>query len=182
MYMNTSTSENPINKELKILYPLKQRLERCDRLFLEHQVSLMHGDFETAQMRLEQVYEMRQLHLQIMEELLLPLYEEIQVEPPKGGRTHYFIREKKLILREFSKFIRINSDVLLNASHKKADIVFLFEDYVWLRDLLDHHDAREKAFLFPVLEDKLDSKRCNEIATIIETKFTALEKESANWD
>ena len=38
---------------------------------------------------------------------------------------------------------------------EELDIVNIFEDYAWLKDLLDHHDAREKAFLFPILDEKL---------------------------
>ncbi len=130
----------------------------CDRLLIEHQISLMHNNVEKALLQFEQLYEIRTTHLKIMEEKLLPLYETVLDEFPKGGKPLYFIREKKLILKDLNRFIRLQGRMLLNPDSVKIDLVELFEEYAWFKDLLDHHDAREKVFLFPVLDRNLDEK------------------------
>jgi hypothetical protein len=130
----------------------------CDKLLMRHQVSLMRKEVEKAMIQFEQLYEIRSTHLKIMEEELLPLYKSVLNEFPKGGKPLYFIREKKLILKDLNRFIRLQGQTLLSPDSVKIDLVKLFEEYAWLKDLLDHHDAREKVFLFPVLDRNLDEK------------------------
>ena len=139
--------------KFKIFDDLKYNLEWCDELFLQHQIHLMHQDLEQAVTIFEYLVKVRTRHLHIMEELLLPAFEEIVENIPQGAKPLYFIREKKLILKNLEKYIRKLGNILLHS--EELDIVNIFEDYAWLKDLLDHHDAREKAFLFPILDEKL---------------------------
>ena len=87
----------------------------------------------------------------------------------------YFIREKKLILKNLDKYIRKLGNILLHS--EELDIVSLFEEYAWLKDLLDHHDAREKAFLFPILDARMPDSSRQEALQNISTQFKQLRKE-----
>ncbi len=137
---------------------LSSQLVFCDKLLLDHQVSLMHKKYEQALSQFEQLYEIRTTHLQIMEEKLLPLYESLHLEYPKGGRPLYFIREKRLILKELNRQVRLLGQFILHPEQITLDLVNLFEEYAWLKDLLDHHDAREKGFLFPSIDKELSKE------------------------
>jgi len=119
----------------------------------------MHKNYEQALMQFEQLYEVRAGHLEVMENKLLPIYESLLKEYPKGGKPLYFIREKKLILKDLNRHIRFLGDLILNPKTIKLDLVKLFEEYAWFKDLLDHHDARERAFLFPTLDGKLTHQK-----------------------
>lgn len=137
---------------------LAKNLDYSDQLLLEHQVLLMHQKIESAQRKLEALYTYRKAHLNIMESLLLPAFQLILKEMyPEGAKPLYFTREKALILKELERVVRQMGDLVLHA--KQADIVTIFEDYATFKDLLDHHDAREKAFLFPTLESKLETAK-----------------------
>ena len=155
---------------------LKQSLELCDELFLQHQIHLMHQDIKQAVTKFEQLVSIRTQHLKIMEELLLPAFEEIVENIPYGAKPLYFIREKKLILKNLDKYIRKLGNIFLHS--ERLEIVRLFEEYAWLKDLLDHHDAREKAFLFTILDEKLPDSTKQELLQDINKRFKQLEKSS----
>jgi hypothetical protein len=129
---------------------LQKNLELCDRLFLEHQSALMHKKNEQALHLFGKIYNYRMSHLSAMENILLPAFEKIVPDIPKGAKKIYFLREKKLIERELKRMIRMLSESVLH--NTTLDLLHLFEEYVWLKDLLDHHDAREKTFLLPTLQ------------------------------
>ena len=148
-----------LTREHFSIIDLVKILEFCDKLLIDHQINLMHNDFEQALEQFEQLYKIRTTHLQIMEERLLPLYKSVLTEFPEGGKPLYFIREKKLILKDLNRHVRFLGQLVLNPAQVTLDKVKLFEEYAWLKDLLDHHDAREKAFLFPILDkEKLFSE------------------------
>jgi len=139
---------------------LKKNLEYCDSRFLEHQLLLMHRKIDPAFAIFEQLVQIRKVHLSLMEQCLLPAFIKTKDKIPQGAKPLYFEREKKQILKYLNSYVRKLANTLLHSA--KLDIVGLFEDYAWLKDLLDHHDAREKAFLFPTL-DALNEKRRAEI-------------------
>jgi len=151
---------------------LKKNLEYCDSLFLDHQLLLMHRDTEQAFEIFEQLLAIRKVHLSVMEQSLLPAFVEVKETIPDGAKPLYFEREKKQIL----KFLEIHARKLGNTvlQSEKLDIVALFEDYAWLKDLLDHHDAREKAFLFPALDALNETKR-TEILEDVSSQLVSLE-------
>lgn len=135
----------------------------------------MHKNFERALFQFEQLYKIRTKHLQIMENKLLPLYQSLLTDFPKGGRPLYFIREKKLILKKLNRFVRFLGELVLNSGKTKLDLVKLFEEYAWLKDLLDHHDAREKAFLFPTLEKKMSKDNRQQLLSELAQSYPNME-------
>ncbi len=150
---------------------LVKQLSFCDKLLIEHQISLMHKNYEQALLQFEQLYEIRTTHLQMMEEKLLPIYKSLLAKYPAGGRPLYFIREKKLILKDLNKHVRFLGQLLLHPQQIKLDLVRLFEEYAWLKDLLDHHDAREKVFLFTVLVNEMTEENKHKLFDEISLSF-----------
>ena len=60
----------------------------------------------------------------------------------------------------------------------ELEIVSLFEEYAWLKDLLDHHDAREKAFLFAILDKKLQGSEKLELISTISKQLSSLARDN----
>jgi len=153
---------------------LKYNLEVCDDLFLQHQLQLMHKNVEQAFGLFEKIVLIRGLHLEIMEDLLLPEFIKISDQIPAGARPLFFVREKKQILKYFNKYIRDLGSILLHSA--ELNIVHLFEEYTWLKDLLDHHDAREKAFLFPTLDARLEPSLKHQLLQNVAKRLLTLEE------
>jgi len=130
---------------------LQQVLLFCEELLTFHQISLMHKQPEQALLYFEQLYETRRLHLDHLENRWIPYYESSFPKLPKGGKPIYFRRERKLILKHTEKYVRLFSRYVQNPRAIKLDLPRLFEEYMFLKDLLDHHDARETKILLPFL-------------------------------
>ncbi|KAA3617545.1 MAG: hypothetical protein D8M58_01715 [Calditrichaeota bacterium] len=143
-------------------------------MFIDHQIFLLKKDYEQALLIFERLYDIRTIHLKIMEEKLLPLYESALNEFPKGGKPLYFIREKKLILKDLNKQMRFLGQFVLHPEKVELNLVKLFEEYAWLKDLLDHHDAREKAFLFPTLEKELPDEQKKNLLEMVAMDYPDL--------
>jgi hypothetical protein len=171
MFLNSL--EMKINSKPQSFSDLRYNLEVCDELFLQHQLQLMHHNIEQALVFFEKLVMVRQLHLEIMEKLLLPAFIKITDKIPAGARPLYFEREKKQILNFLDKYARKLGKIILHSA--ELNIVTLFEEYAWLKDLLDHHDAREKAFLFPGLDKKLEIQAKKKILQSITAKLSILE-------
>lgn len=137
---------NPITKFSDLAFVLQY----CDELLIEHQIYLMQKKIESAFASFEKIYIIRKKHMQIAYDSLIPQYIKHMNKVPEGGKPNYFLRETNLIQRLLDAKIRYLGGLMLNGNNQNLDIVNLFQDYVSLKDLIDHHDAREKAFLFPV--------------------------------
>jgi hypothetical protein len=143
------------------------RLHRfADHLFIEHQAACMEHNWDIALRKLELMYELRIQNIKVENEFLLPLYKSEISEIPKGGALKYFEREHKLIAKYLKSIIHNISDIVLHELSDKINLVKLFENYKDVKDLLDHHDAREREFLFKLLDENID----------IQTKSSILEK------
>lgn len=145
-----------------------------DDLLIEHQLNCMKGEWGKAYSTLEILYKLR---IQIMsdeEDFLIPKYESVLSKIPKGGAIKYFIREHILIRKYFDKFIREVSQKALDPENNNIHLVSLFENYHNLKDLLDHHDSRDRMFLFTQLDEFLDKKSQSEILNIIAQRQVSL--------
>lgn len=124
----------------------------CDQLFVRHQISLMRSERDGAYDAFHQMYRLRSALIAAEEDLLLPAYGKFVTDPQPGAALRYFKREHKLILRQLNAFMKR----LMNLALQEADIlprrVSLFEEYHDFKDLLDHHDARDRVFLYPALD------------------------------
>jgi iron-sulfur cluster repair protein YtfE (RIC family) len=128
--------------------------ERLDEIFLLHQESLLRLDLETAAERLR-IYE-RELraHMQVEEDLLMPVYE--RAGKIAGGPPEFFIGEHRRMLEFLARFAA-TLDELKGASGDPArGVIRLFDEEAMFKSLCEHHDMRERAIFFPTLDRVTD--------------------------
>jgi len=147
-----------------------------DDLLIEHQVHCMQGEWEKAYSSLELLFKLRTQIMSNEEELLIPQYDTILAEIPKGGAVKYFLREHKLIRKYLDDFMHRVSQQVLNPGISSIKLVSLFEDYHNLKDLFDHHGSRDRVFLFPQLDKLLDKNTQSEILNLFARRQLALLK------
>jgi hypothetical protein len=129
------------------------------QLFIEHQIACMFGFWDEALHAMEMMYDLRMQNITNEEELLLPLYQSEIMEIPQGGAIKFFLREYELIKKKLNSIVRNNSNIVLNNSGNEVNLVKLFEDYHSVKDLLDHHDARDRVFLYKLLDENLNKEK-----------------------
>lgn len=134
-----------------------------DELFLQHQSYLMIDDLENALLTFEKIFEYTNQNILDEEEYLIPYYASHPESIPQGGAVYFYEREHKLLRRELMKYLKMYSEALLHPDSVKLDIVRIFDDYYDLKDLFDHHDARERVFLYKILDKILPSGKKKEI-------------------
>ena len=138
---------------------LSRQLAQTDEWLTEHQLAFMEERWEAGMVCYEKVYELRRYHLRFMAESLLPLFRQHYPQPPSGARPLYFEREKKLILKTMRPYAYLFPRLYLAGRMETLNLARLFDEYMYLKDLLDHHDAREKGFLFRLLDEGLSGER-----------------------
>lgn len=126
--------------------------ELSNVLFLDHQQQCMQGFWENAYARLYAVYHLREHAMQIEEQWLIPLYQSRVMEVPKGGAVKYFMREHALIRKRLHSFLQRIKHTLFDPNREEINLVSLFEAYHTFKDLLDHHDSRDRVFLYRELD------------------------------
>ncbi len=157
-------------KELDLIH------KHVDELFLHHQAYLMAEDLENAMLTFEKIYEYTDQNIKDEEEFLLPYYAAHPDSIPKGGAVYFYEREHKLLRRELKKYLRLYSEALLHPGRVEIDIVKIFDDYYDLKDLFDHHDARERVFLFTTLDEIMPQAEKEKILCRIEERQRAMLK------
>jgi len=135
-------------KSFSDLLVLRQQL---DELFFEHQRALIRGDLDTALGRLEG-YESELLdHIWDEEEVLIPIY-AASAEAPVGGSPEIFLYEHRKI-KEYLVLFKAEFVKLSAAEDLERAVIFLLDSEVIYKRLLVHHDAREREFLYPLLDE-----------------------------
>jgi hemerythrin-like domain-containing protein len=128
-----------------------------NNIFLEHQIAIMNGELENAYTHLRFLSKLIKRHISDEEELLIPVYEKLISPEPPGGAIRYYLREHKQILRILNKLVSNLKEWLTNPPGQ-IDIVRQFDSYYKFKELLDHHDSRERVFLYRLLDQKLSPK------------------------
>ncbi len=131
--------------------------EYTDQVFIDHQKLIMNARFEDSYIQLSRLAVLLKQHAMDEETLLLPPYQErIQPEPP-GGAVRFYQREHQQILRMMNTYI---TDLNLWRKNPPADVELVrrFDSYYKFKELLDHHDARERVFLYRMLDQKLSQQ------------------------
>ena len=126
-------------------------------MFLEHQIAIMNGELDNAYSHLRFLLKLIKKHISDEEELLIPVYEKLINPKPPGGAIRFYLREHKQILRILNKFV-LNLKEWLTNPPRQIDIVRQFDSYYKFKELLDHHDSRERLFLYRLLDQKLSPK------------------------
>ena len=131
-----------------------------NQMFLEHQIAIMNGKLDNAYSQLRFLLKLIKRHISDEEELLIPVYEKLIRPEPPGGSILFYLREHRQILRILNKFV-INLKEWLTNPPGQIDIVRQFDSYYKFKELLDHHDSRERVFLYRLLDQKLNQKEKN---------------------
>lgn len=127
------------------LLDLHRRL--LDR-FLEHQLLLVDRDLPAARAALDGFAEALRRHARDEEELLLPIYGS-RADPPAGGSVELFVGEHRKMSEALD---RIASMLERTGDDPRRRIVEILEEEARFKSLLDHHDRREREFLYPLLD------------------------------
>ena len=124
---------------------------RCmDQLFETHQIALMKNEPEQAIDILDRLTDLMAVHVRDEEELLLPLYEQKISPVPAGGAAEFYRREHEQIMG-FLKRFREHQPV----GRDEISLVHYFDMCTMYKDLIEHHHARERTFLYRLLDGKL---------------------------
>ncbi len=157
---------------------LTRQLETLDGWLREHQLAFMERRWREGILLYEKVYELRRYHLDFMESELLPRFEDRYPKPPHGARPGYFRREKKLIIKTMRPYAHLFGRLYLREAMEELSLPRLFDEYMYLKDLLDHHDAREKGFLFRMLDEALSRET---VGTLLINYARGVEQREARW-
>jgi len=157
------SAEPEIIRSLLSCDSLNQILQNCDRLFLQHQILIMQGKWEKAYGILYAVYVVRTFLMKAEEEQMLPPYQSDRDTFPEGGNPKFFLREHKLIRKQMDRFVKKMSERVINGKSGSNELVTLFEMYQDFKDLTDHHDARDRLFLFSRLSGTEQAVICKEL-------------------
>ena len=131
---------------------MMDRHTHLDALFLEHQTAVLDRDLTSARGALEAYALALDAHISEEEKHILPLYRARVPEQP-GGQTQMFLDEHariRLLLGELVKRV----DALAAAADRPdaKTVLLLLEQETQFRNYMDHHDRRERAFLYPGLD------------------------------
>jgi hemerythrin-like domain-containing protein len=125
---------------------------RFDELLEKHRIALMQLDLPVAQRALEAFAAALREHIEQEELLILPRY--AQLEAPPGGALALFTGEHQKLLEFVRRFERaLRTLAAEGPAHRK--VLPLLDQQATFKNLLEHHDARERNLLYPTLEQQL---------------------------
>ncbi|MFN7948064.1 MAG: hemerythrin domain-containing protein [Blastocatellia bacterium] len=124
--------------------------EQLNELFLQHQEALLQRDVTAAQQRLREYERELHAHMQVEEELLMPVYERAGRIP--GGPVEFFTGEHCRMREFLSRFATTLEEMKGNPADLSRRIIRLFDEEAVYKQLAEHHDARERNIFFPALD------------------------------
>lgn len=123
-------------------------------LLLLHRDSVVGLDFKEARERLARFERELRRHMEDEETLLLPLY-EARVAPVRGADADALRLEHRSILRALGEVALRVGKLAEDSSAGRREAHLLLDAEGLLLHLLDHHDRRERATLYPLLDQAL---------------------------
>ncbi|MBO0726955.1 MAG: hemerythrin domain-containing protein, partial [Blastocatellia bacterium] len=142
--------------------------ERLDELFLLHQESLLRLDLEMAAERLRIYDRELRAHIQVEEDLLMPVYE--RAGKIAGGPPEFFTGEHRRMLEFLARFAAALDELKGASGDPARGAIRLFDEEAAFKSLCEHHDMREGAIFFPALDRVTDK---TERRDLIDRCFTA---------
>lgn len=131
-----------------------ERHTNLDALFLEHQTALLDRDVTSARGALEAYAIALDAHINEEQAHILPVYKERVPEQP-GGQTQMFLDEHariRVLLADLQKKV----DALCSPEKPDAkSVLALLDQETQFKNYMDHHDRRERSFLYPGLDGAL---------------------------
>lgn len=167
-------SMNGTNPSLLQLLDVHTLLED---LLLAHQTALLDRNLPAAAHWLQQFDSQLRQHIADEEAWILPVYAE-HIDPPEGAKLIFFQSEHEKLLKSLdelhARLMAIEpagtplqfGDILAPPAPSQIsarEIIALLDRESSFKDLLQHHDARERTFLYPLLAAHLPDTAQREI-------------------
>jgi len=167
---------NPIPLKYNSISALNNFHLYIDELFLQHQLHLMNNRRKDAIHLLVYIQHLIRQHVLDEEKLLIPVYQRLINPAPAGGAIEFYLREHSEILRQIDRFINTLKS-WESIKQLEIKLVHQFDNYFRFKDLLDHHDARERVFLYRLLDQKLAKTEKKNILDIFSKNLKKIEDE-----
>jgi hemerythrin-like domain-containing protein len=129
---------------------LPEEHREVDELFLRHQEALLARDFATAEALLEAVTRAVARHIEVEEREVLPLYRE-RISPEPGGDAELILAEHRKIEAYLKRFGE-RMAAWRAQTPSPREVLALLDVQSQFKHLMDHHDRRERSFLYPAME------------------------------
>ena len=124
---------------------------RMERYLVLHQEALLDMDLPMARQFLQEHAALTRRHIGEEEQVLFPVYGARVGELP-GGSLEQFRAEHGLIQRTLDELLEKAADLRLDQRDIRRRVIALFDREAMYKHLLDHHDRRERATLYPALD------------------------------
>jgi iron-sulfur cluster repair protein YtfE (RIC family) len=137
-------------KSITRFMDLTQEHEDLDELFLKHQEKLVEQDLPAATSLLASYRSELLEHMELEETGLFPIYDRLEALP--GGGVHLFQAEHDKIREILESVERRLSDLSADGPDLSRQIVQLLDEESLLKRVMEHHDLRERRFLYPMID------------------------------
>lgn len=135
----------------KSLMIFMERHRVLEELFLQHQEELVCLKLDKAKRHLETFAKELRHHMYIEEKYVLPLYEK-KVPPQPGAAAFLFYGEHQKMKEFLSKIISKMKKLSAKSKMIRRQVIDLLDLETRFKDILMHHDLREKNMLYPKLD------------------------------
>jgi len=124
--------------------------EHLNAMFLLHQQALLAFDVELATMRLARFERELLSHMSVEEDLLMPVY--ARAGRIQGGPIEFYTGEHKRMLDFLARFNEKLKALKESQANLALGIIELFDVEAQFKQLMQHHDSRERNILYPALD------------------------------
>jgi len=140
--------------EIRALEPLVDLHQALDVLLLEHRVALMRAELPAALRAIRRFGIWMRRHIQDETELILPVYAR-HGPFARGATPEIFANEHAKILEHVARAEALTAalgDANLEGDALRVACLGVLDREKLLADLCEHHDRRERTWLYPSLE------------------------------
>lgn len=155
--------DDEITSDIRLLEPLVDFHQALEVQFVQHRVALMRGDLPAAQRSFATFAEWMRRHVSNENELVIPVY---AAHPPEGGWERgaapaIFEHDHQKILEHLELIeaatTALGQEPLTGDDLRVRCLLQLDREKIFV-DLCEHHDIRERRYLYPTLERILDER------------------------
>ncbi len=147
----------PEEGEVRALEPLVDLHQALEVLLLEHRVALMRGELALALRTIRRFAIWMRRHIQDENELVLPVYSR-HGPFARGATPEIFAGEHEKILEHVARAEAHTAELAgagLEGDALRVACLGVLDRERLLADLCEHHDRRERTWLYPALEKQL---------------------------
>jgi hemerythrin-like domain-containing protein len=138
--------------------------------FIDHQLALMSLDLKSARRHFDAFAAEQRRHIRIEEELILPVFAQ-RAGIIEGGTPDLFLAEHRKIEQSLNDI-----DARLKKLPPEPRAALDLIDFEWLfKQLIDHHDTRERNVLYPTLHRITTPQERDELRRAIDSKPSLLD-------